>query len=114
MDWTSNAGFSHWRPNRLSRRNKDGFTYTYNDDVIIPDGFPNDPHDDDESSDYKNDSDYVHYYGESSDDNNDSDSVDTDSISIMDNVDNPPNTDDSSYGDTIAGVKYHEEEPHHE
>ena len=44
----------------------------------------------------------------------DSDSVDTDSISIMDNVDNPPNTDDSSYGDTIAGVKYHEEEPHHE
>ena len=32
----------------------------------------------------------------------------------MDNVDDPPNADDASYGDTISGVEYQEEEPHHE
>ena len=34
--------------------------YAYNDNVIIPDGVPNDLHDDYEASDDENDSDYVH------------------------------------------------------
>ena len=53
---------------RLSRRNKDGFAYTYNDDVIIPDDVPNDPHDDCEASDDDNGSYYVHDDDEYSDD----------------------------------------------
>ena len=98
---------------RLSRRNKDGFMYTYNDDVIIPDDVPNNPHDDDEYSDDDNDSGYVHDDDESSDDENDSDSVDTNSMSSMENVDDPPNTYDASYGEPISRVEDHEEEPHH-
>ena len=35
-------------------------------------------------------------------------------MSSMDNFDEPPNTDDASYGDTIAGVEDHEENTHHE
>ena len=83
---------------RLSRHKKYGFVYTYNDDVIIPDDAPNEPHDDDEASDENNESDYV----------------DTDSMSSMDNVDNPSNTDDASYGEPITGVEDHAEDPHHE
>ena len=74
------------------------YVYTYKNDVIIPDDAPNNPHDDDESSDDKNDYDYG----------------DTDSMYRIDNFDEPNNTDDASYGDTIAGVEDHEEEPHHE
>ena len=98
----------------LSLRTKDGFTYTYNDDVIIPDDVTNYPHDDDEASDDKNESDYVHDDDEYYDVKDDSDYVDTDSISSMDNVDDPPNTYDASYGETIVGVEDHEEEPHQE
>ena len=76
----------------LSCRNNYGLTYTYNDDVIIPDDYLNNPHDDYEDSDDKNES----YY------------VDIDSISIMDSFNGPPNTDDSSYVDPIAGVEDNE------
>ena len=72
----------------LSHRNKYVFVYTYNYDVIIPDDVHNNPHDDDESSDDENDSDYV----------------DNESMSRMGNVDDPPNTYYSLYGDPIAGV----------
>ena len=43
----------------LSRPNKDVFTYTYNDDVIIPGDSPYDPHYDDKASDDENESEYV-------------------------------------------------------
>ena len=98
----------------LSRHNKYGFTYTYNDDVSIPDDVPNDPHDDDEASDDENEYDCVHDDGESSDEKAESDSIETDSMSSIDNVDDPPNTDDALYGEPIAGVEDHKEEPHHE
>ena len=89
---------------RLSRHNKDGFVYTYNDNVIIPDDVPNDPHDNNEASDDNNDSDYVHDDDESSDDKNDYDSIDTVPMSSTDNAGNPPYTDDASYGEPISGV----------
>ena len=99
---------------RLSRRNSDGFTYTCDDDVIIPDDVTNDLNDDDESSDYENDSDYVHDDDEYCNDENESDYIDTDPMSITYNIDNPPNTYDAFYGEPIAGVEDHEEETHHE
>ena len=55
------------------------YVYTYKNDVIIPDDAPNNPHDDDESSDDKNDYDYG----------------DTDSMYRIDNFDEPNNTDDA-------------------
>ena len=66
--------------------------------MIIPYDAPNDPHDDDETSDEETDSDYV----------------DTNSMTSIDNVENPPNTDDASYGETISGVEDNEEDTHHE
>ena len=80
----------------LSHRNKDGIVYTYNYDLIIPDDSSNEPHDGDEASDDENYSDYV----------------ETESMSSMDNFDDPPNTDDAYYGEPIAVVEYHEEEPY--
>ena len=78
--------------NPLSFRNKDGFTYTYNENLIIYNYSPNEPHRDDEPSDGENDSNYV----------------DTNSMSIMDNVYKPLNVDDAYYGDPILGVYNHE------
>ena len=73
LDWVIDV--VHW----LSCCNKDGFVYTYNDYVIIPDDAPNNQH----------------YGDESSDDEDGPDYVDTDSMSRMDNVDYLPNIDDA-------------------
>ena len=98
----------------LSRRNKGGFTYTYDDNVIISDDVPNDPHAEDEASDDENNSDYVHDDNESSDKNNDSDYIYTEPMYRTDIIVNPHYIDDASYGDPIAGVEDHVEEPRHE
>ena len=81
----------------LSRHNKYGFVYTYNDNVNIPYDAPNNPHDDYEAINDENDSDYV----------------DTESMHRIDNVDDPLNTDDSFYSEPIEGVEDHKEETYH-